>query len=671
MTLAEPAFLLLLLLVPALALAAWLAEKQRRNAWHQLVAPRLRHRLAAPSSSTARWLSLGCGFLALVLIIFSLAQPNAGAKESVSLVRGRNIIIALDASRSMLVKDVAPDRLTAGKAVVYDLLDNFPEDRIGLLGFAGSATLQAPLTVDHNALRETLEQFDTSNIPSGGSNLAEAVYLATKTFKETGQKKHGLIVISDGELHEGELEAAASDARRAGVFVVTVGLGSLEGDFVPDPEESDGRFRDRSGNPVLSRLNPAPLRTLANDTSGLYLEGAGSSFAKKMETVISRLDAFGDEGRVELTPLPRFQWFLIPAIILMIASLLIRFLWVPARPQAVPAPIKSFALGLGLLLLSSPRSEAQDGFLDRVGQFLTRDFKAAQGSQSLTKQDPEKALEYYQQAATSETGERLLKTHFGEAMAHYQMGDYDKAADAFSKSLLSEDKTLQRDSHFQLANTLYHRGQEAQNAGEPSQDDNAPLPSSLLEDALKNYEAALEVDPEHQQSKDNQAFVKKALEEMKQQEQEQQQQQEEQQQDGEGEENEEKQDGEESSENQEQENGEENQEGEEGQEEQEGQNEESGESGENGEEEQEDQSGQESGEEDEEQGEEEGQQPQPGEESQEQQGQQGQAQHGEEQSPREDETSEEFARRILQENADFQKDALRQHRRQQQPTKDW
>lgn len=335
MTLAEPAFLLLLLLIPLLALGAFLAERQRRAAWQTLVAPRLRRKLAAPLSPWSRWLSLGGGLLGLCLLIFCLAQPIAGEKETTSLVKGRNIIIAVDASRSMLVRDVAPNRLNAAKTAVYELLERFPDDRIGLLAFAGSASLQAPLTIDHNALRETLDQLDETNVPSGGSNLADAINLATKTFKETGQQTHGLIVISDGELHEGELEDASFDARQAGVFVVTIGLGTREGDFVPDPTEEDGRFRDRSGKPVLSRLNPDPLRTLAGDTGGLYLEGFGSDFTDKIDTVISRLDAFEDEGRIQKTPVPRFQWFLIPAMILMLASILFRFLWSPTRPRAV------------------------------------------------------------------------------------------------------------------------------------------------------------------------------------------------------------------------------------------------------------------------------------------------------------------------------------------------
>ena len=356
MTFAEPAFLVLLLLIPLLVLGAVLAGRNRKAAWEKLVAPRLRSKLAAPASPLSRWLSLGTGLLGLALLIIALSQPIAGEKEITSLVKGRNIIIAIDSSRSMLTPDVAPDRLTSAKTMVYDFLERFPADRVGLIAFAGSAALQAPLTVDHNALRETLDQLDETNIPSGGSNLAEAVNLANRTFQETGQKTHGLIVISDGELHEGALDDATSDAKHTGVFVVAIGVGTREGDFVPDPTEKDGRFRDREGRPVLSSLDAAPLRKLAGTTDGLYLDGSRGNLSAKIDTVISRLDSFEDEGRIQVAPIPRFQWFLIPGMIFFFTSLLLRFLWVPSRPLAVTSSPALVALLAMFLLASSPEA---------------------------------------------------------------------------------------------------------------------------------------------------------------------------------------------------------------------------------------------------------------------------------------------------------------------------
>ncbi|MBK1834379.1 VWA domain-containing protein [Roseibacillus ishigakijimensis] len=638
MKFAEPAFFFLLLLVPLLALGAWLAERQRREAWQKLVAPRLRKKLVAPASPYGRWLSLACGLLGFLFLILALAQPNAGEREVTSQVRGRNIIIALDVSRSMLVRDVAPDRLQATKTAVYEFLDRFPEERIGLLAFAGTAALQAPLTVDHNALRETLDQLDENNVPSGGSNLADAINLATQTFKETGQRTHGLIVFSDGELHEGELADAAFDAREAGVFVVTIGMGTREGDFVPDGEESDGRFRDREGRPVLSRLTPEPLQELAADTGGLYLEGIQNNFTESIDTVISRLDAFEDEGRVQRKPVPRFQWFLITAMLFFTASILLRYLWPPARPAMVSARPVLTALTAFLLVGLTPRAEAWSNPLEG---FL--------GTQALRKGESKTAREHFRKAAEESAGEERARAYFGQGLSDYQSKAFTKAAEAFGEALLSENQTLQRDAHSHLGNTLYQRAYE-QLQTDPSQ---LETPISLLEDALAHYDSALTLDNEHEFARTRRDIAAQALEILqKQQEQQQQEQQdqEEQEEDGEGE-------------NGEEEPEEGDNEGEEGEN---GDNDEEGQDGEGGEGE-DPQEGENGSEGDDEKGEgandrPEGQQDRPG--------TPGEAPEMRP-APREGESGEEFARRILEENADIQQEALRKHGRQFTPNKDW
>jgi Ca-activated chloride channel family protein len=659
MTFAQPAFLLFLLLVPLIALGAWLADRQRTRAWQKLVAERLRPKLAAPASPWSRWLSLGCGLLALTLLIMALAQPIAGEKKTTSLSRGRNILIAIDASRSMLARDVAPNRLTAAKTAAFDLLDRFPNDRIGLLAFAGSAQLQAPLTIDHNALRESLEQLDTENIPTGGSNLADAINLATKTFRETGQKTHGLIVLSDGELHEGRLYDATFDARQAGIFVVTIGIGTRNGDFVPDSEEEDGRFRDREGNPVLTRLKAAPLRNLAKQTNGLYLEGVGSGFGTKIETVIDRLDAFENEDRVLTTPIPRFSWFLIPALILMIASLLLRNLWKPAKPRGVPAATVAAAT---IALVSFPQearawSPAVEGYLG------TRDLKNSKY---------EDALEHYQKALAdkqdSAPGDNeTARLNFGKGSALYKLGNYQRAAESFGESLLSEDPALQRDARHQLGNSLYMRTLEelkdsggSQNAQKIDYEKLLPY----LEDAISHYDEALALDEEHEPSRKHKAQTEEFLKQLKARQQEQQKQEQQQQQEG-GKKQESQEQQNQDGEQKEQESGEQDQNSEEQQ----------------GQENQDQEGDQKEGEEgeqregEEEQGEQEQGQPQTqeGDSAEEQQNQQSgeQGQKGEPVEPRDEETAEEFARRILKENADFQKDALRQRGRQIRPEKDW
>ncbi|MEM9080401.1 MAG: VWA domain-containing protein [Verrucomicrobiota bacterium] len=633
MTFAEPAFLLFLLLIPLIGIGAFLADQQRKSNWQKIVAARHQQRLAAPASQTARWLSLSLALLALSLTIIALAQPEQGERLAKTTVRGRNIMLALDASRSMLVRDVAPDRLNAAKAAIFELLEKFPADRIGLLAFAGSASIQAPLTVDHNALIETLNQLDTSNIPTGGSNLADAVNLATHTLKQTGQSTHALIVLSDGELHEGELGDAAYDARQAGVLVVTIGIGTDQGGFVPDPSQNDKRFRDNRGNPVLSRLNPAPLRTLAGDTGGIYIQGVGQDVSKKIETVINRLDEFEGEGGEQITAIPRYHWFLIPAVILFLASIALRSFWKPASPtilrHSTAALILTFTLLQNLPALENP-----------LNNLLAE--------QALKSQDHQTASELFNTATRQVSGERLARTHFGEASALYKQKRYQDAGHAYSQALLSEDPTLRRDSHFQLANTLFHRG--------IATSENSPNPSpELLESALTHYDSALELDPSHQPTVENRAHVAKILEELKQQQQEQQQQQQQDQQQN-------NQDQDQDNQQQEQQTDSESDSESEQQKQPPQPNEDQSESG------QEDSNPQNDS--DQSEGEQQ-QQPKPTQDSQQKQNDSDQ-QNAQPMRPRENETPEEFARRILSENADLQKQPLRSQRlRQTQADKDW
>lgn len=633
-----------------------MADKHRERGWQVLVSPRLRKNLVVPDSKQARWLSLICGLLGLVLAIFALARPEGDELRTEASIQGRNLIIAIDTSRSMLVADVSPNRLGASKAITYELLERFPNDRLGLIAFAGTAALQAPLTTDHNALRETLDQLTTKNIPTGGSNLADAVNLATRTFKRTGQSTHALIVLTDGELHEGELDDAIFDARQAGVAIVTVGIGTRDGGFVPDEEEADGRFRDNEGNVVLSRLEPAVLRTLAADTGGIFLTGGGAGLGQKIDMVLSRIDAFESEGGIRTTRPPLFHLFLLPAMFFFILAMLIRPFW--PRPKATATP----ALMLCLLALGLPRAEAFDN-----------PFEGWLGTRALENGDPEAALEHFEKAQRNADGQRLARLKYAEGAANYQLKNFDKAAQAFSDVLLEGDDAMRRDAHHHIANSLYHRVLEI-----PEEERREKIGQSInyLEEAVSHYEQALTLDDEHDPTIENKKvtedFLKmlKQQQEQQQQQQQQQQQEEEEQQGGgeEGEENEE--------EGNEQQNGEQSEGSEESENGEEGQQEEGDSSEENG------QSGKE------EQGED--GEPKPGQEEEGENGEQGgenqqSQEEGEknenpqtggsgrplEARPHEDETAEEFARRILEQSADLQKDPLRSHRRQQRVEKDW
>jgi len=344
---ADPAWLVLLVLLPLLGTGTLLVARLRRKPWHAFVAPRLRQTLLRRSSPLPRWLALAFLGAACAALIVAIARPqgDAGIKAEKSI--GRNVLIALDLSRSMRVKDVKPDRLAQAKVVIYELMDALPNERIGLIGFAGSAHLFAPLTIDHGAVRETVEQVDESWVPLGGSNLTSALRLAISTLKETGQKNNALIFLSDGEKHEGSLNAVIDEAKKSGVYIFAIGVGTEDGGYVPNPDFSNSNMVDRKGKVVLSRLQPEVLRKLATDTNGRYaLAGSGTDIAAMVSLAAKDMDAFEMRGRERHVAIEFYQWLVLPAILFLMVAVLAGTRWRGLKPVA--------ALSLALVAAPTP-----------------------------------------------------------------------------------------------------------------------------------------------------------------------------------------------------------------------------------------------------------------------------------------------------------------------------
>lgn len=628
MSFSQPEFFFLSALVPLMVVAGVLATRSRGRAWKRLVAERLRPILVRAGSSVPRWISFGLALLGFLLVIAALAGPNAGYEEKAETIRGRNLLLAIDISRSMLAEDESPNRLAAALAAAYEVIDHFPNDRIGVIAFSGSSFLQAPLTIDHAAIRETLQQLDPVTLaeldaeflPRGGSDISQAVRLAAETFKETGQRNNALIIFTDGETHEGKLENAAEAADAEGVTIFTAGFGSQDGTFIPDPRESDGRLRDREGNPVFTRLQTDGLQLLARRTGGFHTRGAGRYFADNLESAVTQLDRYDIEGRKRRVAIPRFQWFLFPAIVFFIASILVSTPWrLAAKPVVAALAFLCFL----------PDAEA-------------RLLPATSAEQALTEGRHEQALVLFQDAVNRATGERRARLQLGAGTAAYRIGEFSIAAESYSDALLSEDRTVLREAHYALGNALFYRGyapiDQGDAASQPAAVKNA---LAIWPDALGHYQDVLAIDPEHREAAENHERVKKLLEDLKQQ-QEQQEKNDQQNQDSQDQsQNPENNQGDQNQ-DQEQNPDQQNPDAEDGQDPKNGNQEENPDQQDPGRDEQSSE-----------------QQPRPGEQEQQPQ-------------PRPDESPEEYARRVLAENADFQTTPLmRQRMRQRRPEKDW
>ncbi|MFM8788804.1 MAG: VWA domain-containing protein, partial [Chthoniobacterales bacterium] len=186
-------------LLPLVVALFWWSEQRRKSAIGRIVAPKLRALLAGTASPFRRWFRSFCVIAALGLLVAALAGPRLGYDTLEVPHRGRDVIIAVDVSRSMLATDVVPTRLDRAKLLAEDLIGELGSDRIGLVAFAGSAFLQAPLTLDHGAVLTALDELDTNVIPKGGTNLAAAIAAAEDAFGKAEGFSRAVVIISDGE----------------------------------------------------------------------------------------------------------------------------------------------------------------------------------------------------------------------------------------------------------------------------------------------------------------------------------------------------------------------------------------------------------------------------------------------------------------------------------------
>lgn len=256
----------------------------------------------------------------LTAIIFGAANLQMpGAEDAVSR-KGIDVVIAMDVSRSMLADDIKPNRLERARQLVYKLIDKFPDDRIGLVVFAGHAYLQMPLTTDHAAARMYVQQANPSIVAAQGTVISEALRVSNRAFNSKDRKFKSIILITDGEDHDEQAIPIAQQIAEEGVMINTVGIGSPEGSPILDPSTNDFK-KDANGNTVISKLNEPELQQLAANTNGIYVHLSEPDEAvAALDTQLAKIEktATGDNSLREYTSY--FQWFIALALLFLIGE---------------------------------------------------------------------------------------------------------------------------------------------------------------------------------------------------------------------------------------------------------------------------------------------------------------------------------------------------------------
>ena len=315
------------LLLPALVALEWWAAARRRRALDRFGERGRIDRLTAAVSRRGRMMRTVLMLAAVVLLVTALARPQFGDRVDTVRREGQDVVVALDLSASMEAEDVAPNRLAAAKLAVGRLIERLDGDRIGLVAFAGEAFVQSPLTLDYAAATLFLNAMEPDLVPVPGTDLGQAIEVALDGFGEAGERNRQVVVITDGEDHEGAIDAAVERAVDEGVRVYTVGMGSTEGVPIPSFDEAgapNGFLRDEEGGVVTTRLDDVTLQRVADRTGGAYYRAATGSGAAFERLVVELTGGEGEE--IESREVTRYeeqyQIFLGLALLLLVAEAL-------------------------------------------------------------------------------------------------------------------------------------------------------------------------------------------------------------------------------------------------------------------------------------------------------------------------------------------------------------
>ena len=294
-------FLYLLAGIPALVIIYIIANEIKKKSIKKFGDPSVVTQLMPDMSGSRSHLKFTVLTLALIFIIFALSGPQFGSRLREAKRKGIEIIIALDISNSMLAEDIKPDRLERSKQAILRLLDQMENDRIGLIVFAGDAYIQVPITTDYDGARMFLNNIGTDIVSRQGTAIDKAIILAGNSFTQDAEANKAIVIISDGENHEGDAIQAAEQANEKGIRVYTIGIGSHDGAPIPIKGAYYQKefLKDRQGNVVTSRLNSKMLSQIAVAGRGKYYHATSTNVGlNKLFTDLNKLDKVDIETKV-------------------------------------------------------------------------------------------------------------------------------------------------------------------------------------------------------------------------------------------------------------------------------------------------------------------------------------------------------------------------------------
>lgn len=316
----KPIYFYLLAIIPVLVGLYlydlyWKKKKQR-----EFGSPEIVERLSPGHSPFKAGLKFTIVLLALTGLVLALVNPRAGMRKEVVKTKGADIVFAIDVSKSMLAEDVAPNRLEKSKQIVSQVMKQLGADRVGIIGYAGSAFPVLPITTDYSVAKMLLEGMDTDMVSSQGTAINEALLMSASYFDDPKAGKM-VVLLSDGEDHGQDSQQAAEELAKNGIKMVTVGIGTEKGATIPLKRNgvTESYKRDAEGQIVTTKLYPGPLKDLAKITGGGYIAGNDSrEVAQYVAKALENIDKKGFASRQVSDYDSQYQWFLGSALLLLL-----------------------------------------------------------------------------------------------------------------------------------------------------------------------------------------------------------------------------------------------------------------------------------------------------------------------------------------------------------------
>ncbi|MGI5869963.1 MAG: VWA domain-containing protein [Kiritimatiellia bacterium] len=516
MNFARPELLLLLWLLPLPFLMIFWMRRRRRRRATRIIHPNALRKTARETSDTVARLQLGLCAAAMALLVVAAAGPRWGLREEIVLGSGRNVLILLDVSRSMLATDVRPNRLERAKADLTDLLAELEGDRAGIMAFRSGAVLLCPFTTDLAFLNQTLAGIGIDSAPRGETDIGEAIDAAIKAFEELGADHNAIILISDGEDLTGQAAAKAAKAGERGIPIFCVGIGGTGGSTIPATDSATMKYR---GEAVVTRLDNETLMAIATASRGAYIPLATAATGRNTlggvyNRHVRQIAAQEMQEMRESRLVEHFQLFLVPGVILLLVAAALS----SGRPAGRRPPVQT-AAALLLLALAAGAGAQTNETTSTPAQAIAASAESARDTarraqKAWRKGDYADAAKAYEQAiALGQADPELAQSmRFNAALAFLKAGNAGKAAELFRQAAATDGNAAGADAAEGLGVALF-RAAEALAALEPEADAPGAEPApkrnlaaeqlELFEEAAAAFQDALRGLPESPERNDN------------------------------------------------------------------------------------------------------------------------------------------------------------------------